>query len=524
MPRITISYRRADSAANTGRIFDRLERHYGSDSVFMDIDAIPLGANYKRHIDETLAKTDFMLVIVGPRWLGPRDDGTFRINDGNDPVRIELESALRNGTMIIPVLVDGATMPGPSDLPDSLEEFAFINAAEVASGRDFTSHVDRITRFLDATIAARDADKERAPPPADEPPVRLGDTRPPEPVTRQEERQPDSPVAPRAAQQPLPIETANSNIERGEGTAKALSRRLVISTLAGIVLIAIAAWTVPRLFMTGQGQPVRVVKSSPNAHIKKTAPTSRPASTTSRISSASAKPAVTPVPTSSPRPDPSPRPSAERVAVSPAAAPKHVRTPSAQPTKVATPAYAAVPLPRVQPFSTAYLAGLVAELPKAEDAAPFFDAYSKALSAAASDEERANAAIAYLQHLPRSAPTLLALGIAYADISSDSASYAACRKSYELAHTPEALACLAYADYALKNYQEAAQAFLAMDLGAPGSIGRLAEPGLVFAAAVSYERMNRSTEAIAKYKAVLSSGAADSAQSAYAKQALARLK
>lgn len=161
MPHITISYRRADSAANAGRIFDRLERRYGSDSVFMDIDAIPLGVNYKRYIDEALKKTDFMLVVVGPRWLGPRENGTLRIKDANDPVRIELEAAFRNNTTIIPILVDGASMPNPEDLPESLEEFAFIQAAEVATGRDFNAHVDHLTRFLDAAVAERQADEAR---------------------------------------------------------------------------------------------------------------------------------------------------------------------------------------------------------------------------------------------------------------------------------------------------------------------------------------------------------------------------
>ena len=43
MPRIAISYRRSDSSAISGRIFDRLVAHYGKPSVFMDIDNIPFG-------------------------------------------------------------------------------------------------------------------------------------------------------------------------------------------------------------------------------------------------------------------------------------------------------------------------------------------------------------------------------------------------------------------------------------------------------------------------------------------------
>ena len=44
MPRkIFISYRRDDTAGYAGRIHDRLEREFGADLLFMDVDTIPLG-------------------------------------------------------------------------------------------------------------------------------------------------------------------------------------------------------------------------------------------------------------------------------------------------------------------------------------------------------------------------------------------------------------------------------------------------------------------------------------------------
>ncbi len=46
MPRIFISYRRNDSASNAGRIFDRLEGHFGEGQVFMDVDTIKPGVNF----------------------------------------------------------------------------------------------------------------------------------------------------------------------------------------------------------------------------------------------------------------------------------------------------------------------------------------------------------------------------------------------------------------------------------------------------------------------------------------------
>jgi hypothetical protein len=109
----------------------------------------PLSMTWSRSIP-----ADFFLVIIGPRWLGSPEERINRINDVADPIRIEIEAALRNGLTIVPVLVEGAPMPPPPALPDTLEDFAFINAAEVASGRDFHSHLDRVIRFLDEAIAA----------------------------------------------------------------------------------------------------------------------------------------------------------------------------------------------------------------------------------------------------------------------------------------------------------------------------------------------------------------------------------
>ena len=70
MPRSTISYRRDDSLDITGRIFDRLAGHFGREAVFRDIDSIPLGADFRCHIDRVLDESDIILAIVGPRWIG----------------------------------------------------------------------------------------------------------------------------------------------------------------------------------------------------------------------------------------------------------------------------------------------------------------------------------------------------------------------------------------------------------------------------------------------------------------------
>ena len=154
MPHIIISYRRSDSDVISGRIRDRLAGHYGNDSVFMDIDSIPFGLDFREHIKNALLENDMLLAIIGPHWTSG-GAASPRILEETDPVRIEVETALQRGIPVIPVLVGGATMPQPAELPDSLKNLAYRNAAEVDGGRDFHQHMDRLIRSMDRLLAGK---------------------------------------------------------------------------------------------------------------------------------------------------------------------------------------------------------------------------------------------------------------------------------------------------------------------------------------------------------------------------------
>ncbi len=151
MPRITISYRRDDSGVITGRIFDRLAAHFGRESVFRDIDDIPPGVDFRKHISAILDQSDIVLAIVGPRWVGPAR-GPSRLANAADPVRIEIETALRKEVSLIPILVQRANMPRVEQLPESLADFAYRNAVQVDSGQDFDVHMARLFRAMDRIL------------------------------------------------------------------------------------------------------------------------------------------------------------------------------------------------------------------------------------------------------------------------------------------------------------------------------------------------------------------------------------
>src|SRR5689334_11968793 len=123
-PRIFISYRRADAAAMVGHLYERLVGRYGRECVFRDVDNIPLASDFRHNISTDLSRSDVTLVIIGPRWLGATGAGT-RINHPDDPVRSEVDAALRSGASVLPVLVEGATMPRADEVPESLRELCF---------------------------------------------------------------------------------------------------------------------------------------------------------------------------------------------------------------------------------------------------------------------------------------------------------------------------------------------------------------------------------------------------------------
>jgi hypothetical protein len=138
-----------------GRIRDNLAAYYGNDSIFIDVDNIPIGTDFREHIRKAFGDQDMLIAVVGQKWLGQRKGGRTRIQEETDPVRVEIEMALQNSMPLVPVLVNGARMPKPEELPDSLKDFSFRNAAEIDSGRDFRQHMDRLIRSIDQILGLK---------------------------------------------------------------------------------------------------------------------------------------------------------------------------------------------------------------------------------------------------------------------------------------------------------------------------------------------------------------------------------
>src|SRR5262249_52044066 len=93
--------------------------------IFIDVDTIQKGRDFTEVLEDHLARCGIMLVLIGDKWLNSTDlNGSRRLDDPNDLVRREISAALARGITVIPVLLDGASMPESGQLPDDLKPLA----------------------------------------------------------------------------------------------------------------------------------------------------------------------------------------------------------------------------------------------------------------------------------------------------------------------------------------------------------------------------------------------------------------
>jgi hypothetical protein len=153
MPKIFISYRRQDSAYAAGIVRDHLQKTFGRESVFMDIDNVPLGQDFREHIQRAVNQCDVFLALIGENWTG-RSDTTNRttIDDPQDYVRVEVEAALLRSIPLIPVLVGQGRLPNIEDLPSKIQLLSFRNAAELRPGPHLQAQLKRLSDGIEESL------------------------------------------------------------------------------------------------------------------------------------------------------------------------------------------------------------------------------------------------------------------------------------------------------------------------------------------------------------------------------------
>ena len=161
---IFISYRRDDSRHIADRMYDRLSTAFGRDGVFKDVDYIPLGSDFRRILQDAVSRCEVLFAVIGNRWVSIADaGGQRRLDNSDDFVRIEVESALQRGIPVIPILVDGASFPQATELPPSLQELSFRNGTVVRPDPDFHRDLDRLIKACQRHTASRNGHPLRPP-------------------------------------------------------------------------------------------------------------------------------------------------------------------------------------------------------------------------------------------------------------------------------------------------------------------------------------------------------------------------
>jgi hypothetical protein len=98
-------------------------------NLFFDVSTIGGGEDFVRRIESEIERSDVALVFIGDKWLEPATtSGKARISDPDDYVRAELRAALARSMFVLPILVAGARMPKPAQLPDDVRAVTGKNA------------------------------------------------------------------------------------------------------------------------------------------------------------------------------------------------------------------------------------------------------------------------------------------------------------------------------------------------------------------------------------------------------------
>jgi len=158
---IFISYRREDAPHPAGRLHELLSTRFPQNRIFIDIDNIPLGVDFVEEIKKNVGACDVLIAIIGKQWLTISDNqGRRRLDDTKDFVRLEIATALKRNIRVIPVLVDGASMPEPDQLPKDLQPLAYRNALEVSYNR-FRAEAERLIPVVEEVLESARVEQQR---------------------------------------------------------------------------------------------------------------------------------------------------------------------------------------------------------------------------------------------------------------------------------------------------------------------------------------------------------------------------
>jgi len=149
---VFLSYRREDAAPYARLLQIQLSQRIPEAQVFIDLDSIEPGLDFAEVIREAVDSCAVLVALIGHQWVTLADEeGRRRVDNPDDYVRFEIQTALERGVRVIPVLVNGAKPLQHQQLPIELHKFARLNAFELSYSRyeyDAGRLLDLIQRVL----------------------------------------------------------------------------------------------------------------------------------------------------------------------------------------------------------------------------------------------------------------------------------------------------------------------------------------------------------------------------------------
>lgn len=128
---VFISYRRDEAAAYAGRLYDRLVARFGKERVFFDHENVGWGEDFVDVITEAAESCAVMIALVSRQWAR----GAGGQAGADDYVRLEVAKALGRKILVIPILIQGASLPAPKELPEDLSPLLRRNALALSDAR-----------------------------------------------------------------------------------------------------------------------------------------------------------------------------------------------------------------------------------------------------------------------------------------------------------------------------------------------------------------------------------------------------
>jgi hypothetical protein len=121
--KVFINYRTSDEPNAAVLLKRELSSHFGEDNIFLDDTSIPPGSDFEQELLGAVRDSSLLLTVIGSRWL-EASEGAWRraVDNPADWVRREIAEAFTCGVVVVPILVDDASLLTSTVLPADIAQ------------------------------------------------------------------------------------------------------------------------------------------------------------------------------------------------------------------------------------------------------------------------------------------------------------------------------------------------------------------------------------------------------------------